>query len=314
MISRGRLIAAGWLNTMDAIALHTELRNVLSLADELGRHEHALGKQTVAAQLAALRTTIAELEREAGRTHSYVHIPSPVLVAQLERSLATIRDRAEEIPMQLRPRIVMLMEGVERIIFASLQPASTIPAKPLLGVLPLARVIPQDVHSIGDYLVSAAYFASAIVARTSRGRAVGVLLGAVHGGVSLATDMKLSLAKIIPIETHEVMDHASGVKACASPLALGYLRKDPIASAIQIVAGLGTIALSLFTDYRAERGVGLARRSKGGPAPHRRTAREARKLQNRVSEVQRPLEGLSGPSYIPSILIADGGSAARRPA
>lgn len=289
---------------MDAIALHLELRNALSLSDELGRHEHALGQQTFAGQLAALRTTISELEREAGKSHEYVHVPSPVRVEQLERALHVIRDRAEEIPVQLRPRIVMLMDAVERIVFASKQPASAVPAKKLLGALPLARVVPQDVHSAADYIVSMAYFASAVVARTRRARAMGFLLGCFHGGVSLATDMKLSLAKIVPLETHELMDHASGIKACASPIVLGYARKDPIASAIQIVAGLGTIAVSLFTDYRAERGVGHARRSKGGPTPRR--DRLPKRVQNRVPEVQRPLEGLAGPSFLPSSAMADG--------
>jgi hypothetical protein len=209
---------------MDAIALHLELRNALSLSDELGRHEHANGQQTIAAQLAALKTTLASLEREAGQTHSFVHIPNPVLVESLERTLGVIRDRAEEIPLQLRPRVVMLMDAVERIVFASKRPASAVPAKKVARVLPLARVISQDVHSIGDYAVSAALLASALVAKTKRARTMGLLLGCAYGGVALTTDCRLSLAKAIPIELHEVVDHATGLKAFAAPLVLGYAR------------------------------------------------------------------------------------------
>jgi hypothetical protein len=84
---------------------------------------------------------------------------------------------------------------------------------------------------------------------------------------------------------------------------LGYVKKDPIASIIQIAAGLGTIALSLFTDYRADRGVTASRRSKGGPSPRR--DRLPKKVRNRVPEIQRPLEGFAGPSYLPSLTTAE---------
>lgn len=284
---------------MDAIALHLELRNALALADELSRHQHARGQQAFAAQLSAVRTTLAELERDAGRSHSMVHIPAPDQIARLNRSLGTIRDQADAIPVELRPRIVMLMDALERIAFAESRPATPVPAKKLFGALPLARVIPQDVHSVGDYLVAATYFGSALVARTRRGRAMGLLLGCAVGGVSLATDYRLSLVKLLPIELHELADHASGLKAAAAPMVLGYAKKDPIAAAIQIVAGIGTIALSLFTDYRADKGIALARRSRGGPRPKRDLL--PKNVKNRVPEVQRPLEGFAGPSYIPAV-------------
>jgi len=283
---------------MDAIALHLELRNALSLSDELARHEHALGNHTLSAQLAATRTLLSTLEKEAGRSHAYQVLANPDAIERLQRSLGVLRDRSEEIPSLLRPRVVLLMEALERIVFAEQRPVAHIPAKPLFGVLPLARVIPQDIHSVGDYLVAGAYFASAALARTKRGRATGILLGLAVGGASAVTDYRLSLAKVISIELHELLDHASGVKAIAAPLVLGYVRKDPVASALQMIAGLGTIALSLFTDYRAERGLVRARRSKGGPTPRR--DRLPKKVQNRVPEVQRPLEGLAGPSYIAS--------------
>jgi hypothetical protein len=195
------------------------------------------------------------------------------------------------------------MEAVERIIFAEKQPASAIPSKPVLGILPLARVIPQDVHSIGDYLVAGAYLASALVARTRRGRSMGLLLGCGVAGVSMTTDYRLSLMKLLPIETHEALDHLSGLKAATAPFALGYVKKDPIASAIQIVAGLSTIAISLFTDYRADRGVTYSRRSKGGPSPRR--DRLPKNVRNRVPEIQRPLEGFAGPSYLPSLATGE---------
>lgn len=281
---------------MDAFTLHLELRNALSLSDELGRHEHAIGNDSLAGQLAALRTALGELEREAGRSHEAQVPPNPTLIERLERGLGVLRDRLEEVPATLRPRLGQLLASVERIIFVELRPRAPIPSKPLLGALPLKRVIPQDVHSVMDYLVAGAYFVSASLAKTKRARAVGLLLGANVGGVSLLTDYKLSAAKVIPIEVHEVLDHASGAQAAAAPFLLGYAKKDRVAAAIQIVAGLGTILASLFTDYRASRGVGWAIRSRGGPLA-------GRFKKARVPEAQRPLEGLANPSVLPRLHV-----------
>ena len=281
---------------MDAFTLHLELRNALSLSDELGRHEHAIGNDSLAGQLAALRTALGELEREAGRSHATQVPPNPTLVERLERGLGVLRGRLEEFPASLRPRLGQLLASVERIIFVELRPRAPIPSKPLLGVLPLRRIIPQDVHSVMDYLVAGAYLLSARFARTKRARAVGMVLGANVGGVSLLTDYRLSAAKVIPIEVHEVLDHASGAGAVAAPFLLGYAKKDRLAATIQISAGLGTILASLFTDYRAARGVGRAIRSRGGPLA-------GRLKRQRVPEAQRPLEGFANPSVIPRIHV-----------
>ena len=279
---------------MDVVSLHLEVRNALSLADELGRHEHALGNDTLAGHLAAARTALDELERDLGRSHAAQPSPSPMVIETLERTLNVLRDRSEEVPVLLRPRLGELLSALERVVFAELRPSSPVPAKPLFGALPLARTISQDAHSVMDYVAAAAYLVSAKVAVTRRGRAVGMALGTSVAGGSSLTDYRLSVAKVIPIELHELLDHASGTAAVIAPLLLGYVRRDPVASAIQMVTGISVIALSLFTDYRAERGVGRALRSKGGPRAVRR-----RLHKPRVPEVQRPLEGLSGASVLP---------------
>jgi hypothetical protein len=281
---------------MDAIALHLEVRNALSLSDELGRHEHELGNDRLAGHLAALRTSLDQLERKLGRSHVEQIVPSPLLIESISRQLDHLRDSADELPDVLRPRLGQLLSALERVVFAELRPNTSVPAKPLFGKLPIKRVIPQDVHSVMDYLSAAAYFASAGLARTRRGRAMGLLLGANVAGVSLVTDYRLSVAKVIPIELHELLDHTTGATAVTAPLVLGYIKRDPIAAAIQIFTGLSAIAASLFTDYRACKGVGRALRSRGGPRARRPGDKKAR-----VQEVQRPLEGFAGPSYIPEV-------------
>jgi hypothetical protein len=280
---------------MDVIALHLEVRNALSLSDELGRHEHALGNDELAAHLAATRTALGEMERELGRSHRIHAPPDQARIATLQRSLDVIRDRIEEIPIVLRPRVGQLMAALERIVFAELRPSSPIPAKTVFGRLPLRRGVPQDVHSLMDYASAGAFLLSAALARTRRGRAVGLILGTSIAGVSLFTDDRLAAVKAIPIEVHEVLDHASGSSAVVAPFVLGYVRRDPVASAIQIVAGAFAVFAGLFTDYRAERGASRALRSRGGP----RLFRPLKK--SRVPEVQRSLEGFAGPSVLPAM-------------
>lgn len=282
---------------MDAIALQLEVRNALSLADELSRYEHALGNDGLAGHLSATRSALARLEREVGRSHGTVVVASPTLIASLSHGVEIVRGRLEEIPVELRPRVGQLLSALDRVVFAQLRPGDAVPAKPLFGHLPLKRVIPQDVHSVMDYLAALSFLASAKLARTARGRMMGGLLGGTVGAVSLATDYRLSIAKVIPIELHELLDHGTGLTAIAAPVLLGYVRKDPVAAIMQMMTGLGQAVASLFTDYRAERGVGRALRSKGGPKRRRaRTSVVAKPSVRRVSEVQRPLEGFSAPS------------------
>jgi hypothetical protein len=279
---------------MDAIALHLEVRNAIGLADELGRHEHGLGNDDLAGYLAAIRTVLDEIEREVGRSHARRAIPSPVTIAKLERAIHLFRSRTGEVVPSLRGRFTQLLASLERVLFAELRPSAPTPTKPLFGVLPLQRRLPQDAHSVFDYLSAGAYLLSAGVARTPRGRAVGLLLGGAVLGVSLFTDARLSAAKKLALELHEINDHASSVAAAAAPFLLGYAKRDRAAATIQIVTGLCGALVSLLTDYRAARGVTRAVRGSSGPGIHG---------FRRRSEAPRPLEGFSAPSVIPRIRL-----------
>lgn len=130
------------------------------------------------------------------------------------------------------------------------------PSKPLLGRLPLARIVPQDVHSVMDYIDAGSVLATAFITSSSKARAAAWLMGG--GGIvaSALTDYRLSLAKVVPIEAHEVIDYTFGVCAVSAPFVFGYRKSAKLVAAIHIAIGLGTIVASLFTDYRAYRGVG----------------------------------------------------------
>lgn len=125
------------------------------------------------------------------------------------------------------------------------------PSRPLLG-LPLARVIPQDVHSVMDYANGVAVGSGAFMADCDPvARTVSIALASSVAMVSALTDYRLSAAKVIPIEAHEAIDHLWGVAAIAAPFVFGYWKRSPRVALMHVMSGAGTILASLFTDYRA---------------------------------------------------------------
>ncbi|WP_437946926.1 hypothetical protein WME98_39735 [Sorangium sp. So ce296] len=174
-------------------------------------------------------------------------------MAQSNVSLGADDLPATRLPPDDRPTAELERPG----LFArETQRRATIPSRPLLGVLPLARVVPQDVHSVIDYSNGVIVALAGLSARKPSARIAGVILGASVVSVSLLTDYRLSLAKLIPIEVHEAIDHAWGASAIAAPFVLGYAKRSPLAALIHAATGAATILGSLLTDYRAVRGVG----------------------------------------------------------
>jgi hypothetical protein len=133
-------------------------------------------------------------------------------------------------------------------------PEAGVPSRPLFGVLPIKRLVPQDIHSLLDYS-NGLTVAGVAWGASSPACTAGLALGAGVIGVSLLTDYRLSLRKIIPIEVHEVLDYAWALSAIAAPFVFGYARRSPLAAMVHIAAGVSTLLGSLFTDYRAQRGV-----------------------------------------------------------
>lgn len=278
---------------MERSALHLEIRNALMISDELARHEHSLGKDELAGSLSALRSALGDLERDVGRSYDDFTAPEPAVVEAVERALESLIIRRAEVPRHLRARTEQLLGSAERVSIALWDPEERIPSKPLLGRLPLARVIPQDVHSGLDHFHAAGFALSAVLARTTRGRAVGAALSASLFGMSAVTDCRASVTKLLPIEIHEGIDHAAALTAIAAPFVLGYAKKDPIASMIQIGLGIGHLVTSLITDYRAHHGLTLPIRSKGGPHEDVAAAQQSTRVGVAAGEIRVPLEGVT---------------------
>ncbi len=150
----------------------------------------------------------------------------------------------------------LIPPSLQRTVRRSLArgPEAGVPARPLFGVLPIKRFVPQDIHSLLDY-ANAFTVAGVALGATGPACIAGLALGLSGAGVSACTDYRLSLRKTIPIEVHESIDYLWGIAAIAAPFVCGYARRSPLSAIVHIAVGVSTIIGSLFTDYRAQLGV-----------------------------------------------------------
>jgi hypothetical protein len=165
-------------------------------------------------------------------------------------------------PEPLLPPVPPRAEGTVRREWRRLRDhsaAAGILSKPLFGRLPLRRWVPQDVHSILDYASGAALVGAGLASGDPAAKAAGWVLGGAGVGVSLFTDYRLSLSKLIPIEAHELADYAYGVGAVLAPFVLGYAKRAPLTAALHVLVGVKLLAVSLLTDYRCQTGMHLGR-------------------------------------------------------
>jgi hypothetical protein len=125
------------------------------------------------------------------------------------------------------------------------------PAKKLLGFLPVARLIPQDIHSVLDYVNGLTVASGALLDDNTAAFSASLSLGAAVIGVSLMTDYRLSAVKLIPIRTHEATDYLWAGACIAAPFALGYWKKAPRVAMTHVMTGAMTILASMLTDYRS---------------------------------------------------------------
>ena len=128
------------------------------------------------------------------------------------------------------------------------------PAEPLLKVLPIKRWIPQDVHSVMDYMGGLTTLTGYFLPENDRDDAAcwaSIALAGTVIGTSLITDYRLSAMKLLPIRAHETADYLWGASCIALPFVLGYYKSSPRVALTHIIVGAGTILASMFTDYRS---------------------------------------------------------------
>ncbi len=138
-------------------------------------------------------------------------------------------------------------------------------SRPLFERLPLRRWVPAEVHTLLDYRGGVAALVAGQLSKDRRARRAGRVLGASAIGVSLFTDARLSLARLIPIEAHEIFDYVQGTALALAPFVLGYARKSPITATVHVLLGLSSLAVALVTDYRCQTGMHLGGESRTDP-------------------------------------------------
>jgi len=241
---------------MAATDVQAGVREAMGTAEELGKT--AKHHVPLARALDTVRDALIRIERSLGGGGD---IPTPFLT-DLEHALDHLADVTDKLTPELKAkardavaRLRSFEESLQKHLH-DLAPSLEIPSKKLLGVLPLVRMVPQDIHSLLDYANAAAALGSAALAESTEARIAGATLGGTMIAVSALTDVRLSAAKVIPVEAHEAVDHLWGAASIAAPFVLGYWKKEPAVAAIQVLVGATSILTSLFTDYRAAKGVG----------------------------------------------------------
>ena len=110
------------------------------------------------------------------------------------------------------------------------------------------RLIPTKVHGVLDYLSGLLLIASPWLfgfANDSFAQWVPIVVGATILLASLITDYELSLAKIIPMQTHLAMDVLGGATLAASPWLFGF---DEWVYWPHVLLGVAEIGAGLFTQ------------------------------------------------------------------
>jgi len=229
-----------------------DVRSAITMAYGLMQHTRVQHREEMARALGTLEERLRLIETGLGGPGRDALGPVD-FGAELAQIEALVRDAEPPLGDQMTALVRSVRHLQRRISRLS---SRRIPSKPLFGVLPVKRIIPQDVHSAMDYGSALTVAAGGLFATSVEAKAASAAIAGSGIATSAITDYRLSVKKIIPIEAHEVIDYLWGATAIAAPFVLGYHRKDRITTAMHVATGAMTIMSALFTDYRAAVGVG----------------------------------------------------------
>jgi hypothetical protein len=238
---------------MNDVDIQRDLRGAIAVAYELSRHEHVQNRELVASALREVEGELMRIEAELGGPERE-HVAPGGLGRTLVELGWLVDDAGPVVAAQIRTLVGTVRGIAERLAWTG--PTCDVPSRPLLGVLPLARVVPQDAHSILDYASAVAFGSTVLFSRTKEARITGAVLQTMMTTGALVSDTRMSAAKLVPIELHEIHDYLWGAAAVAAPFALGYAQKDRAAAAVHVATGALLLVSSLFTDYRGATGKG----------------------------------------------------------
>ena len=110
------------------------------------------------------------------------------------------------------------------------------------------KIIPRKTHGVLDYIVGAALIAAPWIFGFADDTAATYVPVAVGGGAllySLLTRYELGMIKMIPFETHLILDVMSGILLAASPWLFGFSDRVYLP---HLIVGLFEIGAGLMTE------------------------------------------------------------------
>ena len=115
------------------------------------------------------------------------------------------------------------------------------------------RVIPTFAHGIIDYLTGLTLLAAPYLfgfADGSAAQIVPMLVGVAIIGQSLMTQYELSLAKVIPMPMHLMLDMGAGALLAASPWLFGFSDRVYLP---HLIVGLSEIVIAVISENRSNK-------------------------------------------------------------
>lgn len=112
------------------------------------------------------------------------------------------------------------------------------------------RLIPTTVHGVFDYLTALTLLVAPKLWRldeVTMSAATFYLFGTTLTTTSLITDYELSLANVVPMRVHLMLDTASGATLAASPFVLGFRRSGPRYWVPHVAVGVSEILTAAMT-------------------------------------------------------------------
>ena len=122
----------------------------------------------------------------------------------------------------------------------------------------MLKVIPTNIHGVIDYLTGVALLAAPYLFGFADGTAaqwVPTIIGLLIIGQSLMTQYELSLAKIIPMPTHLMLDAGTGILLAASPWLFGFADRVYLP---HLIVGLMELAVVALSENRSTRKAGFS--------------------------------------------------------
>jgi hypothetical protein len=114
-----------------------------------------------------------------------------------------------------------------------------------------SKPISPGLHGLIDYAVAATDLAlPSLLHMSGRARAVFAAFGVVQGGLDAVTVQPYAVERIVPLQTHRLIDLAAMPVVLGLPPLVG-LHREPRARALWLVLGVSLVVVYVLTDWDA---------------------------------------------------------------